>query len=371
MSRKASISKLNAGFVRSKMPEARLQKSDSLALSIFAADLAVYIITFWLIVLAPFWIIKILAIYLNGLFIGALFVIGHDACHGSYASKKWLNQIVGRLALIPTLNAFSAWDVSHNQLHHGFTNLKGPEDVYVPLSKNDYDRLSTWGKIVQRFYRTPVGIVFYYQIEVWLKRMVFPRKSDLKRMSAGMFLFDSLLLVGYIVLQILGLWALTPVLAGYFQVEPQSLIVNFVLAFMLPFGIWIWLYVTVTMLHHTHPQVPWFDKRSEWNFFRSQVEASVHIKPVPGVLRLLTNNVFEHTAHHVDVRIPLYNLKKSQTALHRAFPGAIRLQQGTFLCVFRTLRICKLYDYENHQWLDFKGNVTSRIEGVNLNEFNN
>src|SRR5436189_1431161 len=126
---------LTAGYVRSTLPENRNLKSNFLAIIIFNVNLTAYLFTFWAIILLPVWPLKIIAIFLNGLSIGALFVVGHDACHGSFTSSKLLNQILGRIAFLPALNAFSAWDVAHNQLHHGFTNLKCSDDIYVPLSK--------------------------------------------------------------------------------------------------------------------------------------------------------------------------------------------------------------------------------------------
>lgn len=356
---KINTQTLNAGFVRSKMPVNRIEKSNLIALLIFVADILIYLITFWIIVLAPFWAIKIVVIPLNALFIGALFIIGHDACHGSFVKNNWLNHFIGRIAFLPSLNTFTAWDVAHNQLHHGYTNFKGENDVYAPLSKSDYDKLSNCGKMVQRFYRTPIGIIFYYKIEVWLKRMIVPRKSDFERMNFGAFVFDLVSVIIYFGLKIFVLYMFAPIFADYFQVPTQSFFLNLCLAIFLPFTFWIWWYVNITLLHHTHPKVPWFDKKSEWNFFNSQVAASVHIIS-PKIIALLLNNVFEHTAHHADIRIPLYNLRDSQTALVKEFP-TIPTQKGFIVSAYRTLKICKLYDYDNHCWTDFEGNVTALV----------
>src|SRR5215211_7968719 len=90
---KAEIGELNAGFVRSKMPADRRQTSNALAFLIFLATFAAYSATFWTIVFAPFWIIKLIAIPLNALLIGSLLIIGHDACHGSFTSNKYINQV--------------------------------------------------------------------------------------------------------------------------------------------------------------------------------------------------------------------------------------------------------------------------------------
>jgi linoleoyl-CoA desaturase len=58
---------------------------------------------------------------------GIGFNIMHDACHGSYSSKKWVNDLLGL-----TLNALGGnaymWKIKHNILHHTYTNVDGMDD---------------------------------------------------------------------------------------------------------------------------------------------------------------------------------------------------------------------------------------------------
>ena len=68
------------------------------------------------------------------LWIARLFVIGHDACHGSYTPNKTLNKWIGRIAFLPSLTPYSLWEIGHNLAHHGFTNLKGRDYVWTPFS---------------------------------------------------------------------------------------------------------------------------------------------------------------------------------------------------------------------------------------------
>ena len=70
-----------------------------------------------------------------------LFLIGHDACHGSFFKSQLLNDIFGRVAFLPSMTAFSLWDVGHNVAHHGFNNLKGRDQVWAPYSKSEFDAL--------------------------------------------------------------------------------------------------------------------------------------------------------------------------------------------------------------------------------------
>ncbi|HEY0068151.1 MAG TPA: acyl-CoA desaturase [Flavisolibacter sp.] len=55
------------------------------------------------------------------------FNVMHDACHGSYSSKKWVNYILGH-----TMNALGSsafiWKIKHNVVHHTYTNVDGIDD---------------------------------------------------------------------------------------------------------------------------------------------------------------------------------------------------------------------------------------------------
>ena len=50
--------------------------------------------------------------------------IMHDANHGAYSSKSWLNQVLGYSLNIVGGDAFN-WKIQHNQLHHTYTNIHG------------------------------------------------------------------------------------------------------------------------------------------------------------------------------------------------------------------------------------------------------
>jgi linoleoyl-CoA desaturase len=55
------------------------------------------------------------------------FNVMHDANHGSYSTKKWLNELLGL-----TLNALGGnaflWKTKHNIIHHTYTNVDGLDD---------------------------------------------------------------------------------------------------------------------------------------------------------------------------------------------------------------------------------------------------
>ena len=51
----------------------------------------------------------------------------HDANHGSYSSKKWVNKIMGGSMYILAVNVYN-WQVQHNVLHHNYTNIHGHDE---------------------------------------------------------------------------------------------------------------------------------------------------------------------------------------------------------------------------------------------------
>lgn len=58
---------------------------------------------------------------------GIGFNIMHDANHGSYSTKKWVNDLLGLTLNALGSNAF-IWRQKHNIIHHTYTNVDGVDD---------------------------------------------------------------------------------------------------------------------------------------------------------------------------------------------------------------------------------------------------
>jgi hypothetical protein len=112
---------------------------------------------------------------------------------------------------------------------------------------------------------------------------------------------------------------------------------------------------------HTHPNIAWFEKRHEWQRYRAYLSATVHVRFPWGIDRLM-HNIMEHNAHHLNPRIPMYSLRKAQKLLTEKFDDQFQAYRMTWNVYRECVRRCKLYDFANHAWLDFKGEVTSRVE---------
>jgi omega-6 fatty acid desaturase (delta-12 desaturase) len=316
------------------------------ALALAAFDLAAYLLLWLLLLLAGAWWIKLPLAAGCALGIARLFTIGHDACHGSYLRRNWANSLLGRIVFLFSYTPFSCWELGHNTLHHGFTNLRGRDYVWAPFSKREFDQLPLWRRGLERVYRHPLGPGVYYAIEIWWKKLWFPTARHVEPVCLVHWL-DSLLVAGFLFLQI----AAVRLAAGWTGQDPAALAL-FGLA--LPFVGWNVLMGFAILQHHTNPQVVWIADRKDWRPLESQVENTMHVV-FPRVVNLLLNHIMEHTAHHVDVRIPMFELAAAQRAIEEMFPEQAPVARWSWKYYRDCCRACKLYDYESRVWLDFEG----------------
>ena len=90
----------------------------------------------------------------------------HDANHGAYSSKKWVNNLLGLSRNVVGGNAFN-WKVQHNVLHHTYTNI---HDVDEDISPRGVLRLSPHGewKAFHRFQHFYAWFFYGLMTLVWV-----------------------------------------------------------------------------------------------------------------------------------------------------------------------------------------------------------
>jgi acyl-lipid omega-6 desaturase (Delta-12 desaturase) len=296
------------------------------------------------------WWAKALMVVPASVAIARLFVIGHDACHGSYTRYDWLNKLVGRIAFLPSLTPFSLWDVGHNVAHHGFTNLKGRDQVWVPMSVEEWKAASGIRRMLERIYRSGFGQGLYYLIEMWWKKLILPTKKHVG-VRRAIFYWDNVLVlgVGAVWISAVVLWA---VFFGH------SVTLTLLCGFVLPFIAFNCIMGFVIYVQHTHPEVAWFDKREEWQKRLGFITTTVNVV-VPKRMGEILHDILEHGAHHVNMGIPLYRLKEAQAKLAATLDERLNSEVFSWRYYWNTVRSCKLYDFAQHVWLDFDGHITS------------
>jgi omega-6 fatty acid desaturase (delta-12 desaturase) len=292
-----------------------------------------------------------------GIFTSLLFVVAHDACHQSLTSKRWLNRLLGTLAFLPCLHAFSLWELGHNRIHHRFTNRRGKDYVWEPLTRTEFSALSSLQKVQYRFFRTAVGHYWYYLCEIWWKKMFFPRPRAIGGYQAD-YVVDHVVLSLWLVLWPGTVIAATRLVSG----APLGLYevgLSIVMCCVVPFVVFNLLMSSVVYLHHMHPQVAWVAGEQQVDEKRLQMLSSVHVV-FPYYTNLVFHRIMEHTAHHLRPGIPLYNLDNGQTLLETNFPEIV-VHKWSPWSHWDTLARCKLFDLDRRCWVGYDGVPTGPV----------
>jgi omega-6 fatty acid desaturase (delta-12 desaturase) len=316
-----------------------------------AFDLALFVAGSALALLAGPVSLKLAGTILVTAGIVRLFLIGHDACHGSFFGNRRLNAVFGRIAFLPSLTAYSLWEVGHNVAHHGFNNLKGRDQVWAPYSKAEFDALPRHRQRLERLYRCGAGWGAYYLVEMWWKKLYFASRKEIGS-SRRKYKWDSALVTAGA-----ALWIAAVAIVA--RSTDQSFALLLALAVVVPFLLWNVTIGLVVYLQHTSPAIAWFSARHEWQRRRAYLTATAEVRLPFGIDRLM-HGIMQHHAHHLNPRIPMFTLGAAQRRLREQFPDvcAYRLDQRTYMA---NVRSCKLYDYVEHAWLDFDGRVTARV----------
>ena len=181
---------------------------------------------------------------------------------------------------------------------------------------------------------------------MWWKKLILPTKKHVG-VRRAIFWWDNVLVlgVGAVWITALVLWAVY---------GNHSVTWTLLCGFVLPFLAFNCIMGFVIYVQHTHPEVAWFDKREEWQKRLGFITTTVNVV-VPKRMGEILHDILEHGAHHVNTGVPLYRLRAAQTALKNAVPQLARVYVLSWKRYWATVRTCKLYDYANHQWMDFKG----------------
>lgn len=328
------------------------------ALIIFSIDLILYLLCTVLAVLSPFLLAKIIFSLGAGFMISQLFVVGHDAAHGSFTPCKRLNKIVARVALLPALHNYRLWLLAHNKDHHRFPNLRGINS-WSPKSKAEFDDLPKWRQQLEKLYRSPMGFGPYYLVERWWKFKFLPN-SRTRPLNKGRGWLDAVFVVTFFISLCICVVSLST------HTEHTTPFSALILAVVVPFIFWNYAMGLTIYQHHTHPRVRWYRNKLELeNSGARNDELTVHVK-YPRWYNVLTHNIMEHPAHHVEPRIPLYFLHLAEEELENVSGKQIIIEKFSFSYLLNTIRSCKLYDFENHNWLDFEGRRADRANSIRV-----
>src|SRR5687768_6658345 len=90
----------------------------------------------------------------------------HDANHGAYSDKPWVNTLMGYSLNLVGANAFN-WKIQHNVLHHTYTNVHDHDEDISPRGVLRMTPHSDWKKL-HKFQFIYAWLLYGLMTIVWL-----------------------------------------------------------------------------------------------------------------------------------------------------------------------------------------------------------
>ena len=310
----------------------------------FGRDLVAYGLLIWALIevsniFAVIGIEIVMALVVSG-----LFIVGHDAAHGSLFKFKRLNSIVGHLAFLPSMHVYEGWVLGHNRVHHNYTVRQGFDFIWHPITAEEWNAMGFFQRALHRFEWSWAGSGLYYMEHVWLRKMVVGRPPS-RWVSA--IRRDRFLVLGWFVFATaLATWvgiARTHSVLGTIWMDLRLVV--------LPFVFFSWVIGWAVHVHHVAPDIRWW-KKNEWTKFKAQMEGTTVLR-LPKGFNLFFHWIMVHVPHHVDMRVPMYHLEEAAEAIEAAFPGTVIDKKYRFKDFVSSTRQCKVYDFDNGRWMTY------------------
>ena len=262
-------------------------------------------------------------------FLVRVFVVFHDCAHGSLLPSRrantWAGTVLGLLVLTP----FRRWRHGH-VVHHatsGNLDRRGIGDVQT-LTVAEYQARSWRGQLAYRLFRNPLVM---FGLGPLFAMIIVPRlvpRGTRQRMRNSVLWTDAALVV------IVG--ALCS-LIGW-----EDFLIVWAPAALLAGSVGIWLFY----VQHQFEAAYW-QRQGEWSYADAALHGSSYLK-LPRLLQFFTGNIGLHHVHHLNARIPNYNLQRAhdENAIFADVP-TVSIRDGVRAVKF------KLWDEQTGQLVTF------------------
>jgi omega-6 fatty acid desaturase (delta-12 desaturase) len=219
----------------------------------------------------------------------------HDCAHGSLLPSRRGNAILGTILGLLVLSPFRRWRHDH-AVHHatsGDLDRRGVGDI-VTLTVNEYWARSWRGRIAYRTVRNPLVMFGFGPVVAMIIGPRIVARGARPRMRNSVLGTDAALVV------LIGLvcW-----LIGW-----RDFLIVWAPAALLAGSVGIWLFY----VQHQFEDAYW-RSGDEWTYTDAALRGSSHLK-LPRTLQFFTGNIGLHHIHHLNARIPNYNLQRANDA---------------------------------------------------------
>jgi len=223
------------------------------------------------------------------------YILFHDCTHGSFLPTKranaWLGVVLGLLVYSP----FHSWRHNH-AVHHataGDLDRRGIGDVPT-LTVSEYAARSWLGRLGYRLFRNPLvmfGIGPIYALVLQPRLVSRSARPRIRRSVIGTNIALAVL-VGTLC-WLIG-WR------EYLLVQTPTV--------LLAGAAGVWLFYVQHQFEDTY-----WESTGDWSYADAALRGSSYLK-LPKVLQFFTGNIGLHHVHHLNARVPNYNLQRAHDA---------------------------------------------------------
>ncbi len=274
---------------------------------------------------APWFLLPFAWIF-TGTALTGCFVVAHDCGHRSFAKRRWVNDWVGHIMMLPLIYPFHSWRILHDY-HHVHTNELHVDNAWQPWTVEAFEGASP---ALQAFYQALRGrlwwlasIAHWAKIHFDLSQFAVRDHAKVKVSIAAVVIFAAVAFP--LLIATTGIW-------------------GFVKFWLLPWLVYHFWMSTFTLVHHTAPDIQ-FHPTETWDAAMAQLAGTVHCS-YPRWVEILCHDINVHVPHHISVSIPSYQLRMAHQSLLENWGQYIRQQKFSWEMMKEIVDHCHLYDPE-------------------------
>jgi omega-6 fatty acid desaturase (delta-12 desaturase) len=262
-------------------------------------------------------------------FLVRTFILFHDCTHGSFLPSKRANNWLGVVLGLFVYSPFLRWRHDH-AIHHatsGDLDRRGGGDVRT-LTVAEYHALPARSRLAYRAFRHPLimfGIGPIVALLIGPRIVARDARPRMRRSVIGTNIALALLTAA--LCWLMG-WS------NFLLVQAPTL--------MLAGSAGIWLFY----VQHQFEDAYWQDNDG-WSYADAALRGSSYLK-LPKILQFFSGNIGLHHVHHLNARIPNYNLQRA----HDENPIFHNVPTLTLRDGMRAVRL-KLYDEDRGRMVSF------------------
>ena len=322
-----SVSNLRLKDILKTLPRECFQQNQRRAWWRVLASIFMVICGYVGIAIAPWFLLPPLWIF-TGTALTGFFVIAHDCGHRSFAKRRWVNDWVGHLFMLPLIYPFHSWRILHNH-HHTHTNKLEEDNAWQPFLPEFYaglGKIGQWGyQLMRGQFWWLASIIHWVGLHFNLSNFQDKDKQKVKLSIAVVLVFAAIAFP--LLLATTGIW-------------------GFIKFWLMPWLVYHFWMSTFTLVHHTAIDVP-FHSATEWNQATAQLSGTVHCN-YPRWVEFLCHDINVHIPHHISTAIPSYNLRLAYQYLQQNWDSHLHDEsQFSWALLQQITNQCHLYDLES------------------------